>query len=1096
MTVHSWQLEPALAFVLGRTSRILLADHVGLGKTVQAGLCIAELMSRGLAVRVLVIVPASLRHQWAGELRTRFGLDAAICDADWLAERTRSLPATVNPWLEAGVFIVSMDFVKRLEVLHGLEDGVWDLLAVDEAHQAGTETERARATGAIARRARRVLLITATPHDGDASRFRALCSFGAFDKRDEILSFRRSRRSVGLDNQRRVHLLPIAPGPEDCHLDALFRRYADAVQRERGRSNENARLAMVVLKKRRLSSAAAFAVTAERRRQLLERGAAATPTQSTLPFLCTAGESDEEDDVLAPVLSAPGLNRLTHERAWLAALILAARRTASTDRKLAALSRFLSRTNEPVVVFSEYRDTIEHWRRVLTRRWSVALLHGALPDAVRAASLASFLDGSARVLLTTDVAGVGLNLHQVSRVVINAELPWNPTRLEQRAGRVDRMGQRLVPHVLHLVWRESDEAEVLGRLHTRVAVMRSTIGDAGAHLDAWTMASGTAAEGNDHPRSGHEDHLGRTGFEPGDLSEVARRAAASAVRARELVRRQALTGHGRPRRSRIPLTLAPPGVARRLRSLTGPGLLLLFDYGLTGRSGQRAELGTIAIHLPLDGVVLPCWQESDWRRRLAPLLDAASRRAQEEAEHRADDLAPQFEAAEAAIELRERSIVIDCRRSLGASAPSARPVRSCRRARVEGRRTLDQFFLFGQRQTRAAASRRPPAASAGRAGWEQPVRGRLVSSGFLATELFRLFAGRLGETGVDWARARFRRIMSRHAGRFGPACGARTIAECVAEPLFGLFGYAIHDCQFDRASGWLVGTLEARGRPVGAGLIAPWGDASSHGWSVAVRRGVEAGVRWALAINGRTISLLDIGRVFARLHVEFDLDEALRRPPVFDVLWALARAEALVPVRGRADSDGTSSLLDAVISGNADHTRLVCGALQHGVRRALARFPAPDRSSALTLVFRVLFLLYAESRALVPLWHPVYRESYSLDAMSAALARGEPPTGFWETLVAISDLAHRGCRWDALHVVPFNGRLFAPGVLLRGPRRQRDTTVRDVLLDLHDPAADRTCRCAHPLSRSRCRAARFRLRASSRRRAVRRSGSWTSGRWR
>ena len=235
MDLHSWQLEPALALALGRTSRLVLADHVGLGKTVQAGLCIAELTERGLLTRTLAITPASLRHQWAGELAARFGIGATVCDADWLAERVRALPATVNPWLAAGVFIVSMDFIKRIEVLRGLEDGVWDLLVVDEAHLAGADTSRARAIGAIARRARRVLLATATPHDGDAARFRALCNLGALDQQERVLFIRRSRRAVGMDTRRRVHLLQVSPGPEDRHLDDLFQRYIDS-GRARARS--------------------------------------------------------------------------------------------------------------------------------------------------------------------------------------------------------------------------------------------------------------------------------------------------------------------------------------------------------------------------------------------------------------------------------------------------------------------------------------------------------------------------------------------------------------------------------------------------------------------------------------------------------------------------------------------------------------------------------------------------------------------------------------------------------------------------------------------------------------------------------------------
>ncbi|MEO7135291.1 MAG: SNF2-related protein, partial [Vicinamibacterales bacterium] len=131
-----FQLEPALALITGRASRFLLADEVGLGKTIQAGLMLAELRRRGWCERALILTPAGLRTQWADELKRRFDIQARVIDAAALSALSGSLPLDVNPWTVESVFITSVDFIKQPEVLRGLHRELWDLLIVDEAHQA------------------------------------------------------------------------------------------------------------------------------------------------------------------------------------------------------------------------------------------------------------------------------------------------------------------------------------------------------------------------------------------------------------------------------------------------------------------------------------------------------------------------------------------------------------------------------------------------------------------------------------------------------------------------------------------------------------------------------------------------------------------------------------------------------------------------------------------------------------------------------------------------------------------------------------------------------------------------------------------------
>jgi superfamily II DNA or RNA helicase len=171
------QLEPALAIVRGTGSRVLIADEVGLGKTIQAGLIVSELRARGAADRILVLTPAGLREQWTSELKAHFDIEAAVVGLADLKRRVTGLPVGMNPWLSVPIAIASMDYVKRAEVLPAVLACRWDVIVVDEAHVA-VAGDRHDAVRALCARAPCVVLLTATPHNGDASAFGALCELG------------------------------------------------------------------------------------------------------------------------------------------------------------------------------------------------------------------------------------------------------------------------------------------------------------------------------------------------------------------------------------------------------------------------------------------------------------------------------------------------------------------------------------------------------------------------------------------------------------------------------------------------------------------------------------------------------------------------------------------------------------------------------------------------------------------------------------------------------------------------------------------------------------------------------------------------------
>ncbi len=195
--------------------------------------------------------------------------------------------------------------------------------------------------------------------------------------------------------------------------------------------------------------------------------------QLPLPIGDPFGERVHEDE--APSWPAGlGLADARREQRLLGHLADAARQASLHETKLAAIRRLLRRANEPAIVFTEYRDTLLHISRGVDR--PALVLHGGLSTDERAVVLSRFSSGAIPLLLATDAAAEGLNLQRASRLVVNLELPWNPMRLEQRIGRVDRIGQTRRVHAFHLVAGETGEAGILDRLRARLARARSDIG--------------------------------------------------------------------------------------------------------------------------------------------------------------------------------------------------------------------------------------------------------------------------------------------------------------------------------------------------------------------------------------------------------------------------------------------------------------------------------------------------------------------------------------------------------------------------------------------------------------------------------------------
>jgi superfamily II DNA or RNA helicase len=563
-----FQLEPALALIGGHASRCLLADEVGLGKTIQAGLILSELLLRGWCERALIVTPAGLRQQWADELLNRFEIRAAIIDAPSLSARAESLPFDVNPWSVEPVAITSIDFLKQPEVLQGLLSQQWDALIVDEAHQATIASLRYDAVNALATRARHVLLLTATPHAGDERAYRALCAIGRTDGNDPILLFRRTRRMAGPHRARRAHLLPVTPTDAGREMHRLLASYLAQLWCVAHRSgNRDVQLVAMVLAKRAFSSARSLATSLEKRLASLA-GRIDLHTQVALPL---GFDDDATDDPVLP--GARAFESADDERALLRQLIDAATAAQTGERKMRVLRRIVRRVREPLIIFTEYRDTLDAIAAALGTTRSISILHGGLTPHDRRQSVQAFNTGAADIMLATDAGSEGLNLHDTCRLVVNLELPWNPIRLEQRIGRVDRIGQTRTVHAINLFSDGTAERIVLANLLRRIDRIR---------LSEIEIASCVIHETEPPPRLVTVDSV----TDAVNLEVEARAEADRISRARRLQRRRS--------------DLSEQVVPVTIRRSTNAALISFFRIRLVTAAGRLVEDSVVPVRIAID----------------------------------------------------------------------------------------------------------------------------------------------------------------------------------------------------------------------------------------------------------------------------------------------------------------------------------------------------------------------------------------------------------------------------------------------------------------------------------------------------------------
>jgi len=437
-----YQLQ-TVSTVLGRMrGRAILADEVGLGKTIEAALVLSELRLRGLARRVLVVTPAGLVDQWREELERKFGLPTTVPRrGEW--ESSDDSP----------VVVVSIATARREPTRSALVGAPWDLIVVDEAHRLRNPRS---ASGRLAREltSRYLLLLTATPVENRLSDLYELTSLVAPGLLGTPAGF---RRTYGAD----------AITPQPRRLPELRRKVSEVTIRHR-RSEVALRLP------HRLAETTLIAPSAEESElyasiaaRIRQEGRDA-PAGRRLTLRSVARLAGSSPMAAAPTLAKLGWTDLA-ERA----------RSVEHPAKIATLVHRLRPhvdAGRKVLVFTAFRETLAALARALEREGiPAAVYHGSLPRAAKEAAMAEFRD-TVPVLLSTESAGEGRNL-QFCHVMINVDLPWNPMQIEQRVGRLHRVGQVNDVLVTNLVARDTIEQQILSVLEAKINLFELVVGE-------------------------------------------------------------------------------------------------------------------------------------------------------------------------------------------------------------------------------------------------------------------------------------------------------------------------------------------------------------------------------------------------------------------------------------------------------------------------------------------------------------------------------------------------------------------------------------------------------------------------------------------
>ena len=505
ISIEDYQLDPLVRAIDMARVNLLVADDTGLGKTVEAGLVIQELLIRHRARSVLIVAPASDLTNWQREMREKFGLKFHIIDSEFIKDFRRDRGIQANPWTAFPFLIASMDWIKQGEGFRLLKDALpteityprkFDVLVVDEAHnvapsgrgQYAKASLRTRAIQRLAPHFTHHLFLSATPHNGYKESFTSLLELldnqrfartvePSASQLQQVMVRRLKRNITDKDGnpvfpKRELLALEIDYSDEERHIHELLKKFMEArLAAVDKKSAYGTSFVLMLLKKRLFSSPAAFARTLEKYRATLLEGKRRKAEKRDEKSLYDAIQRAQEDAAdereveeaedeameknacLTAALSADEQRMLDELYAW------TKKNALGEDSKAKAILSWLDahlKTNgafndQRVILFTEFMDTHTWLKTILAHHGYggdvMAELHGSLSREERDAVINAFQtkpgpDSPVRVLLATDAASEGINLHNYCKYMIHVEIPWNPNVMEQRNGRIDRHGQR------------------------------------------------------------------------------------------------------------------------------------------------------------------------------------------------------------------------------------------------------------------------------------------------------------------------------------------------------------------------------------------------------------------------------------------------------------------------------------------------------------------------------------------------------------------------------------------------------------------------------------------------------------------------------
>ncbi|MFX0204591.1 MAG: helicase-related protein [Candidatus Hodarchaeota archaeon] len=495
---YRFQLVPLLLAAEQPFPRLLLADDVGLGKTIEAGLILQELAARGRAEKILIVVPSGLKEQWKDEeMAAKFGFYLEnLGDSATLKRIRANIPATANPWSFFQRIITSIDFIKRPEILREIRDIIWDVVVVDEAHyllEAGTTTHlRGNLGRHLASKSRALLLLSATPHNGDPQAYRRL--LGLLDPMLALegkISYqklqrhvvRRLKSKIGFITEPDIKSIPVNYSGQEKEFMQKLIEYTEWLKSKNKNEYTACAFAAMVFLRRCLSSPKAIFESLRRRQEKVGNIIATEGKQLAGDYLLGVPLNDiQKEKAEGYLIQSPSIQ--DGEGKYINDLIeilekLSEGEDAKTKRLLKIIHEWVDQEKEKVIIFTEYRDTQQYLKDILIEHGyeeRILLIHGGMSEDERKEVEKEFAKEGKDVLIATDAASEGINLQWYSRRVIHIELPWNPNRLEQRNGRVHRIGQEKKVEIINLIAPGTIEDRVLLKLYLKLQYIRRDLG--------------------------------------------------------------------------------------------------------------------------------------------------------------------------------------------------------------------------------------------------------------------------------------------------------------------------------------------------------------------------------------------------------------------------------------------------------------------------------------------------------------------------------------------------------------------------------------------------------------------------------------------